>query len=128
VPGTACEEGCFIPHIRPRTRSDTRESWSEWQDLNLRPLVPNAGNSEQVTDYSDVGCATHRVLFMAAQRPISLRYRCAFPYGSRDAFHCSLVTLGRSSITATSTGPPMPLGACTNAVVLDVASIRSMAT
>jgi hypothetical protein len=42
----------FVPHIVPRTLVSVPQSvpeclwdatkyWSEWQDLNLRPLVPN---------------------------------------------------------------------------------------
>jgi hypothetical protein len=31
----------FVPHIIPRRRQLRGESWSEWQDLNLRPLVLN---------------------------------------------------------------------------------------
>ena len=31
----------FVPHIVPRDDFSCEESWSEWQDLNLRPLVPN---------------------------------------------------------------------------------------
>jgi hypothetical protein len=31
------------PHIVPHRPIKLRESWSEWQDLNLRPLVPNTG-------------------------------------------------------------------------------------
>ena len=27
----------FVPHKVPRNRYDNEESWSEWQDLNLRP-------------------------------------------------------------------------------------------
>jgi hypothetical protein len=33
----------FVPHIRPRSRVMHRESWSEWQDLNLRPPRPERG-------------------------------------------------------------------------------------
>jgi hypothetical protein len=33
----------FVPHIRPRSNSRCRESWSEWQDLNLRPPRPERG-------------------------------------------------------------------------------------
>src|ERR1700720_4072214 len=33
----------FVPHIRPRSDSRCRESWSEWQDLNLRPPRPERG-------------------------------------------------------------------------------------
>jgi hypothetical protein len=31
----------FVPHIWPRKRCEGSETWSEWQDLNLRPLIPN---------------------------------------------------------------------------------------
>jgi hypothetical protein len=31
----------FVPHNWPRRRSEVQETWSEWQDLNLRALVPN---------------------------------------------------------------------------------------
>jgi hypothetical protein len=30
----------IVPHIVPRDGFYCEESWSEWQDLNLRPLVP----------------------------------------------------------------------------------------
>jgi hypothetical protein len=33
----------FIPHNCPRKRSERQESWSEWQDLNLRPPRPERG-------------------------------------------------------------------------------------
>ena len=33
----------FVPHIVPRNGFYCEESWSEWQDLNLRPPVPNEG-------------------------------------------------------------------------------------
>ena len=33
----------FVPHYWPRRRSEVQESWSEWQDLNLRPPRPERG-------------------------------------------------------------------------------------
>jgi SRSO17 transposase len=33
----------FVPHNWPRRQSERRESWSEWQDLNLRPPRPERG-------------------------------------------------------------------------------------
>jgi hypothetical protein len=30
----------FVPHIWPRKRWEGSETWSEWQDLNLRPPRP----------------------------------------------------------------------------------------
>ena len=33
----------FVPHIIPRKRFYCGESWSEWQDLNLRPPRPEQG-------------------------------------------------------------------------------------
>jgi hypothetical protein len=33
----------FVPHNWPRRRSEVQESWSEWQDLNLRPPRPERG-------------------------------------------------------------------------------------
>jgi hypothetical protein len=33
----------FVPHIWPHDQSDFAESWSEWQDLNLRPPRPERG-------------------------------------------------------------------------------------
>ena len=33
----------FVPHIIPRKRLIVGESWSEWQDLNLRPPRPERG-------------------------------------------------------------------------------------
>ena len=30
----------FVPHIVPRDDFSCEESWSEWQDLNLRPPRP----------------------------------------------------------------------------------------
>ena len=33
----------FIPHIVPRDGFCCQESWSEWQDLNLRPPRPERG-------------------------------------------------------------------------------------
>jgi hypothetical protein len=29
----------FVPHIRPRRMSEMVESWSEWQDLPMRPRI-----------------------------------------------------------------------------------------
>ena len=34
----------FIPHIVPRDGLCCEESWSEWQDLNLRPPRPERGS------------------------------------------------------------------------------------
>ena len=36
----ALPRGGFVPHIVPRDRFYCEESWSEWQDLNLRPPRP----------------------------------------------------------------------------------------
>src|SRR5215469_6283745 len=33
----------FVPHIAPRDGIYCEESWSEWQDLNLRPPRPERG-------------------------------------------------------------------------------------
>jgi hypothetical protein len=33
----------FVPHNWPRRHSERRETWSEWQDLNLRPPRPERG-------------------------------------------------------------------------------------
>ena len=33
----------FVPHIWPRKRCEGSETWSEWQDLNLRPPRPERG-------------------------------------------------------------------------------------
>ena len=33
----------FVPHIWPRSDRLCGESWSEWQDLNLRPPRPERG-------------------------------------------------------------------------------------
>jgi hypothetical protein len=33
----------FVPHNWPRGQPERRESWSEWQDLNLRPPRPERG-------------------------------------------------------------------------------------
>jgi hypothetical protein len=33
----------FVPHIVPRDDFSCEESWSEWQDLNLRPPRPERG-------------------------------------------------------------------------------------
>src|SRR6516164_2679746 len=33
----------FVPHIVPRDGFYCEESWSEWQDLNLRPPRPERG-------------------------------------------------------------------------------------
>jgi hypothetical protein len=33
----------IAPHNWPRRRSEVQESWSEWQDLNLRPSRPERG-------------------------------------------------------------------------------------
>src|SRR5271169_2738760 len=33
----------FVPHNWPRRRSEVQETWSEWQDLNLRPPRPERG-------------------------------------------------------------------------------------
>src|SRR5271170_7500582 len=33
----------FVPHNWPRTQSKWRETWSEWQDLNVRPPRPERG-------------------------------------------------------------------------------------
>jgi hypothetical protein len=34
----------FVPHIVPRDGFYCEESWSEWQDLNLRPPRPERGS------------------------------------------------------------------------------------
>ena len=34
----------FVPHIVPRDDFSCEESWSEWQDLNLRPPLPELGS------------------------------------------------------------------------------------
>ena len=34
----------FVPHIVPRIGFYCEESWSEWQDLNLRPPRPERGS------------------------------------------------------------------------------------
>src|SRR5262249_47437720 len=46
----------FVPHIRPRSQCVYRESWSEWQDLNLRPPRPERGAAIRVGPPGQGGC------------------------------------------------------------------------
>src|SRR5262249_20094025 len=41
---SAVRTGGIVPHIIPRDGLYFEESWSEWQDLNLRPPRPERGS------------------------------------------------------------------------------------
>ena len=43
----------FVPHIVPRDGFYCEESWSEWQDLNLRPPPPERGTLDHRTRYGN---------------------------------------------------------------------------
>jgi hypothetical protein len=52
----------FVPHIVPRDGFCCQESWSEWQDLNLRPPRPERVSPRESSTFTgmsdDVQSAT----------------------------------------------------------------------
>src|SRR5215467_11008363 len=67
----------FVPHIVPRDNLSCEESWSEWQDLNLRPPRPERGSGpaefpSELHSYAvekfrtRLGCSWTRLLIQAS--------------------------------------------------------------
>jgi hypothetical protein len=79
----------FVPHIRPRSRLLYQESWSEWQDLNLRPPRPERGALPD--------CATLRLTRNRVYTYAHWAFKRPTPY--RDSqFRAHLTTFVRFSI------------------------------
>jgi hypothetical protein len=53
----------FVPHIVPPDDFSCEESWSEWQDLNLRPPRPERVSLRESSMFSDKSNNVQRALF-----------------------------------------------------------------
>jgi hypothetical protein len=66
----------FVPRIVPRSGFFCQETWSEWQDLNLRPPRPERGALPDCATLRHAVALIQSALWGCKRQPFALIYEC----------------------------------------------------